>query len=410
MRILLQNGIFHPNVIGGAERSSWLLARKLSERGHHVDALATTGRVAGAPRKIVERSLPGLSGVVHEAPVAGLYDLIEDEDARRPSLLARGIHHFQQIHSPRWLMLAGRVIDACRPDVLHTNTITGMTPAVWQAARRRGVPVVHTLRDYHLLCPRTTLLHGDGRECDDPRLPCRILAAAKLPRTALVDVVTSPTRFVLERHRRAGGFPDARAEVVFNAVETYPDDLPDRRGRRTVTGLYLGQLDDHKGVSLLMDTLRDLFTDPAAARLRFAFAGAGPRAAVVARFCEASAGRAASHGFVQGDDKDALLRAADFLVVPSIWNDNFPRVILDAFSYGLPVIGSSRGGIPEIVHPGIDGRIVEPETDALAAAMRGYLDDDATRLAHGAAGLVECRRYAVDKQIDLFEEIYRSLG
>jgi hypothetical protein len=79
VKILVQNNVFYPNVIGGAEMSSWLLAVELTRRGWEVDAMATTGR-HGRGTEITTRPIPQCDGVVYEAPGTGLVDLY----VRRP--------------------------------------------------------------------------------------------------------------------------------------------------------------------------------------------------------------------------------------------------------------------------------------------------------------------------------------
>ena len=406
MKILLANSIFHPNIIGGAEKFAHILACRLSSRGHHVDVLASDGR-SGSSRQLSRRRVDGVSGRIHEAVAEGLYDLLDQDGSH--SLATRAVHHAMNARSRRWRSLAREVIDEIRPDLLHTNTVVGMTTAIWLAARDAGLPVVHTLHDYHLLCPRTTLLRSNGSECLDSPLPCRLLAWAKMRASAAVDVVTSPSRFVLDRHLCGGGFSTAEARVVPNAVESLPDAIPDRSGRDTVTGLYLGQLDGHKGIPLLLEAIAALAAGPGNERLRFVFAGEGPLANDVQSFAAADPDRVRYAGFVKGREKEDLLGEADFLVLPSVWNDNFPLVILDAFSHGIPVIGSARGGIPEVVTDGRNGRIVQPQSAAIAEAMRAYVVDDRLRLRHGADAAATARDYTVDRQVDMFEEIYAEL-
>ncbi|MGG7377432.1 glycosyltransferase, partial [Escherichia coli] len=56
-------------------------------------------------------------------------------------------------------------VAAARPDVVHTNNLPGVTTAIWEVSRQLGIPVVHTIHDYYLLCPRVTLQRRDGRPC-----------------------------------------------------------------------------------------------------------------------------------------------------------------------------------------------------------------------------------------------------
>jgi glycosyltransferase involved in cell wall biosynthesis len=409
VKILIQNNVFYPQVIGGAEMSSWLLAVELTRRGWEVDALATTGR-HGRSRELHSRPIPDATGTVYEAAGAGFVDLyVDGAPPPPPNLLVRGVHHFAQIRSLRWEQLADEVFERVQPDVLHTNTIVGITGSIWRAARKRDIPVLHTLRDYFLLCPRTTLLRSSGVDCERAPLPCRILRQAKLPATECVDAVTAPSRFVLDRHLREGAFPNAVAEVVPNACESVPDEFPDRDGGGPVRGLFLGQLDHHKGVGILMEALEELF-DGDGGRLEFDFGGVGPLEPELRALCARFPGRLRYHGMVNGEQKSGLLRQAHFVTVPSVWNDNFPRTMLDAFSHGLPVIGTRRGGIPEVVRDRREGIVVEPEPAELVAAIRLYLDDPTLRLAHGAAAHRRAREYTLDRQVGRFEELYRRLA
>jgi glycosyltransferase involved in cell wall biosynthesis len=275
-------------------------------------------------------------------------------------------------------------------------------------------------------------------------VPCRLLRAAKRSTTAGIDAVTAPSRFVLQRHLDHGFFTDVIAEVVPNA---HAGPLPPASGTPggaigaatgpptgtatgteaagepasgsatspadedggPVQGLFLGQLDDHKGVPQLLAALEGLFATPELASLRFAFAGRGPREPAVREFCDRHPDRAAFHGMVRGDAKEALLRASRFLVLPSVWNDNFPRTMLEAFAHAMPVVGARRGGIPEVVQDGRSGRIVEPEPDQLAAAIRDYTLDRGLLRRHGAQARVRAEDYTLERQVAAFVALYERV-
>ncbi|HOX24689.1 MAG TPA: glycosyltransferase family 4 protein [Candidatus Krumholzibacteria bacterium] len=408
LRVLIANSTFYPQVVGGAEMSTWLLARELSARGVHVDALATTGFLDAGPRDtLASRRLDGIAGEILEAASGGRQHLLARPGEAAPGLVTRGLHHFQQVHDQRWRRLALAALERTRPDVVHTNTIVGMSAAVWEAARARGVPVVHTLRDYHLLCPRTTLQRSSGAQCAGGPLPCQMLRYLKRRHTDGVSLVTAPSRYVLDRHAAFGFFREIRREVVPNACEGEPPAYrePPAGSRR---GLFLGQLDHHKGVGVLLAALRSVLADPPP-DFGFDFAGRGPLQADVEAFAAGHPDRVRFHGMVQGDAKQALLRDCAFVVVPSVWHDNFPRTLLDAYMHGRPVIGSRRGGIPEVVRDGETGALVEPEPAPLAAAIRRYAADPTLSRAQGLAARVEADRYTLARQADRFLAIYGDL-
>ena len=410
MRILLQNSLFYPHLAGGTERSLYSLAQELSAAGHVVDILTTTGKPQGAPEVLTAREIPGISGKIYQAPASGLYEVVPLKGKQAPSALDRTIHHALNVYSYRWLRLTRKFVTLRRPDVLHTNNLVGMTCTLWRAAREHRLRIVHTIRDLHLLCPRTTMLRADGTSCTRLCWSCRLFSHFKLRATRQVDVVTSPSRYTLERHLHFGGFRGVRAEVVPNACEVIPAVIPDRTTRTAVQGLYLGSLAPHKGLSPLLSALAQLFADPACEALRFVFAGEGELKNAVEDFCRQHAKRCAYLGIVEGEAKQQVLRESDFVVIPSLWSETFGRVILDGFSYGLPVIGSDRGGIPEIIRHESDGQIVPPEPEALGKAMARYVHDHELRRRHGRRARERIHEFSLQKQVERFLRLYRPEG
>ncbi|MHB8079305.1 MAG: glycosyltransferase [Candidatus Krumholzibacteriia bacterium] len=405
MRILLVNSVFHPQQIGGAEAVVLHLSRAFTARGHAVDVLATTGRRAGRWR-LAERTVEGVAGTVREAPFVGLYDLLDDGGRPAP-LPVRAVHHTMQARAAAWERLAREALRRARPDVVHTHNLAGLTTAVWRAARREGVPVVHTLHDYQLLCPRTTLLHRRGTLCDAPPLPCRLLARAKLAATAGVDIVTAPARFTLERHLASGAFAGARAVVVRNAPEPPPGPPPDRPDT-PARGLFMGQLQVHKGVRELLAATARLLGPDGPPDFALALAGVGPLAGEVAAFCARHGDRCRCLGRVTGAARETAFATAAFLVLPSRWHEVAPLAILEAQGRGLPVVASLRGGIPELVTDGEDGLLVEPEPAPLAAAMARYARDPGLRRRHAAAALRRAAGWTPEQQVEAYLDLYRQ--
>ncbi|MFN0088685.1 MAG: glycosyltransferase [Acidimicrobiales bacterium] len=311
------------------------------------------------------------------------------------------------------------MIAACRPDVVHAhNLFPLLSPAIYDACRDARVPVVQTLHNYRLICPAATLLR-DGRPCElcvtgsayqAVRYGCyrgsRLgsLAVARLVEhhrragtwSSKVDRFVALSRFAKGR-LVAGGLP---AELIavsgnFAADRGPPDDGAERHGL-----LYVGRLGEEKGIRVLL---------AAAARAGVALrvAGDGPLAPLV----RAAAGVTFLGPLAAGAVAAEMARAAA-LVVPSLWYEAFPMVLVEAFAAGLPVLASGLGSLAELVEDGVTGRHVTPgSADALADAMVWAVANGAVLAGMGrrARAIYEAE-HTPDAAYARMVAIYRSVG
>ena len=181
--------------------------------------------------------------------------------------------------------------------------------------------------------------------------------------------------------REAIGHPDVR--VLPNPV--LPVDLPADVAREPQTLLFLGRLEEAKGVFVLIEALARL----AGVRpgLRAILAGEGDLAAV--RAAAAAAGvaeRIELPGWVAGEAKACLLARAGILVLPSRF-EGVPMALLEAQAAGLPVVATRVGGIPQVIAEGDNGMLAEPDDVAsLVAALKPLLADAALAGRMGETG------------------------
>lgn len=278
-----------------------------------------------------------------------------------PGALAR-----QTLWSRRTVRELTAEIARFRPDVIHVhNTLPLLSPALYWAAARAGVPVVQTLHNFRLMCLNALFLR-QGRVCEDcvGRLPWRgvargcyrgsraasgVLAGMLGLHRALGTYRHKVTRYIaLNDFCRdrfiAGGLPAGRVVVKPNFVDAPPPPTGPREGL-----LYVGRLSVEKGIATLAQALRDV---PGAA-LRVA--GEGPEAG-----CLNGVPGVLRLGALPADAVRGEMERAQALVVPSIWYENFPRILVEAFAAGLPVIASRIGALAAIVTDGTTGLLFEP--------------------------------------------------
>jgi glycosyltransferase involved in cell wall biosynthesis len=110
-------------------------------------------------------------------------------------------------------------------------------------------------------------------------------------------------------------------------------------------------------------------------------------------------------------DKAKIFGSMDICVVPSCFGDPFPTVAMEAGVYGLPVVASHIGGLPEIIEDGVTGWLVEPNSPAPMAEKIQWLIEHPDRgRAMGAAGRAKVfQQFTVEKMVAEFETLFKAV-
>lgn len=277
-----------------------------------------------------------------------------------------------------------------RPDVIHIHHLL-LFGVEGLDMLRRAAPqarLVVTLHDYFLICPMEgQLLTADDRLCEGPSpTRCRGCfqgrAAADFAlrdlglRDALrmADQLVAPSTFLRDRFV-AAGWPASRLIVMPNAVAP-GDPAPHRAspdGRRDRFAVF-GNVNKFKGTLVALRASARLSSQGVGHRLAIHGGTAWQTEAFMAAFDAAlgAAPDATHHGAYRPEDLPRLMAEVDWVVVPSIWFENAPLVILEAFRHRRPVICGGVGGMAELVTDGVNGlHVPVGDPGGLAAAMAG---------------------------------------
>jgi glycosyltransferase involved in cell wall biosynthesis len=338
MHVLFVNARYSPEGIAGPAFTTQFLAEQLVRENDRATVVCRTER----------------TGIV-ENEVNGVRVLRVGLDVSAPSLLKS----------------LATVLDADRPDVIHTLFPKGF-PLDELAAMGKGrrIPIVHTLLAFFLLCPYGSLMRA-GQRCQTQCPDCRAATRANRRFAAQIDAVAGISRFMLDLHCHWGLFQDTPIQRVIHdgyqapALASAPQDVdvPLRLG-------YLGRLDPLKGIDLLLHTLT---TELGERAWTLALGGRGDPAHEKALRTRYGDSRICFLGFVEPTE---LLSRIDVLIVPSLWEEPFPRVLIEAYAHGVAVVGSKRGGIPEGIEPGRTGLVFDPDDQGgLARAIAMLLED-----------------------------------
>ena len=324
-----------------------------------------------------------------------------------------------------WIEALARVIAAQRPQILHLHGLDRIGAEVLPVLRRLApqARIVMTLHDFQMLCANDGLLTtSDGQRCAGPDpercrscVPAQTGASHALRRAhllallRLVDLFIAPSQFLRDKFI-AWGIEPARIRLLANAVAPFAPVAESARSRPDRFA-YFGNIAPHKGVLTLLSAAQRL----AGAELRIDLHGGllHPEPDFAAAFAAAltAAGPLVQHhGGSRREELPGLLQRCDWVVMPSLWWENAPLVLLEARAAGRPVICSGIGGMAEIVADGVTGLHVPPGDAATLAEVMGRVAGDAAlhrRLAQGQrkAQTPEAHKGFVKEHL----EIYRSL-
>lgn len=355
MNITILNSLFPPHQYGGAEKSVALLAEALAETGDRVSVVSLHRGSAAAQDRT--------GGVlVHRLPLRNLY--WPWTDAARPSSLKRLAWHLKDVWNTKAARDLGALLDRERPDVLHVNTMAGFSPSIWREAKRRGIPIVQTLRDYGLVCSRAALFRN-GRVCHTRCGDCRLLTATRHVASRAPDLVVSNSRFVIDEHRRHGLFRETPSEIIYNIadVDLAPVRRPSFAEAPDLVFGHISRVEPEKGIEVILAALRML----PAKGWRLKVAGRGV-ANYVDRLQEASRGLPVEWmGFMAPAD---FYAGVDTVLISSVWHEPLPRTLIESLAAGKSTICSDSGGIPEISALGpVTATYPSTNAAALAEAM-----------------------------------------
>jgi len=418
---------FPPDTWAGTEVYTLNLAREMQRRGHRVTILARApGAEDGPPDFSVQAGeFEGLRvlRLVHRLAHRSIRDTFE-----RPEVDAA----FR------------RVLDAERPDLVHFMHLIHFSSGLVDVARGRGLPTVITCHDFWSICARVQLIRPNGVRCEQNMgLGCALCLQEKhlgwidalkgldpaarplLSRVsrALEDVADrnasvlaaygradlriSPSRFLRSKLVLSAGFDPETFLFSDNGMAT--DSLRDFRKRPDPAGRirfgFVGSLVWYKGAEIMLKAMRRLLGTQAVLSIHGDFdPGRDPHHAALL-------GLAGSNVSFRGRFDNAKLSEVyadiDVLLVPSVWWENSPITIHEAFLTGTPVVASGIGGMAEYVRDGVDGLHFAVGDDAdLAAKMRRFLEEPglAARLAQGAPAVK-----TIEQDAAATETRYRAL-
>jgi len=324
-----------------------------------------------------------------------------------------------QSANPWAAMRLRRVLAAFQPDVVHVKMfLTQLSPLILPLLR--SIPSLYHVVWYRPICPLGTKLLPNGTQCYSPPgaicyrtgcLPARdwlpLMLQMKLWRhwRGVFDLIVANSEPVKRRLIAEGIDP---VEVVLNAA---PFREPRSSLSPALTLVFAGRLVREKGVDVLLRAFAKIGNQLPEAKLLIC--GDGPeRAAIENLVTELGlTGRVSMLGFKSNEEVWRIFREAWVVAVPSIWQEPFGQVAIEAMMNGVALVASRSGGLGEIVCHGKTGFLVSPgDSNELAAALLRVLSDRKLAEQLGQAGHQRAiTEFSETKFVDRFIQLYGSI-
>ncbi|MFH0876168.1 MAG: glycosyltransferase family 4 protein [archaeon] len=333
MKILLTTSFYPPYHIGGDAVHVKYLAEGLAKRGHNVHVMFSVDAYK-FKKKGNFNGIENLNNVTFH-PLSSPLGKFEP------------ILNYSLTTMPYTFGYFERLIKNNNFDVVHHHNISLLGEGILK--KLGGYVNLYTAHDYWLVCPKFSRF-SQGRVCDakkgcfscclrdrKPYPVARIFQGFK-KHASDIDAIICPSDFMANAISKE--FKKCR--IIYNFITTENKTIENEINAKYKKGnyfLFAGILENEKGIMELISIFKKN-------KKNLIIAGDGPLKAEVQR---ESLDNINYVGWLKPNELHSFIRGCNAVIIPSVCEENFPTIALEALSYGKPVIGSDKGGIPEIV-------------------------------------------------------------
>jgi glycosyltransferase involved in cell wall biosynthesis len=446
MKILLVSHFFPPEHNAGAEKRTLGYALELRKLGHEVHVVC-----AGKWDSGIAHWNGYTDEVFQDIPVRRVnLNWMAAADPNR-SLYENPV---VQSHFEEWL-------GEWKPDIVHIISLITLSLSVISAVQKAGLPILFTLTDFWLICPKISLVRGSGALCDgrttgwdclecmlwdskvrrslNSVLPARAAAStlqwiSKQPsanrlrglrgmaldmddrkqrvveKVQAVDRFTAPSTFLGSVMENCGVLGKS-VQIIHSGHDLSSLVLAPKKERTgSLRFGFIGQMIPVKGLHLLISAFQAAAASLPAQLLIYGGAETNPDYARTLQ--EETRGNSAIQwmGSFPHSQLGEVLSGLDVLVVPSQWHENNPRVIQEAFASHTPVIASNVGGIAEFVQHEINGLLFEhtSETDLEGQIRRILTEPELLLRLEAGIRPVKTNAEEMSELVAIYQELIKA--
>ncbi|HPO11426.1 MAG TPA: glycosyltransferase family 4 protein [bacterium] len=410
MKILLINNIHY--IRGGSERIYFETANLLKEAGYEVIFFSTKNE------KNIKTEFKEY-----------FVDDLDYSNVKSNKLFKNIKMLFHSLYSFKVRRALEEVLKKEKPDIAHIQNIYfWISPSILSLFKKYNVKVVQTLHDYHLMCPNFKFLSHDKicEKCANRKFyNCTKNKCIKnsyiysLASTIeayfvngfdfyrkYVDIFIAPSDFLRNKYIDIGKIDKNKIVTIKNFVDLESNINKEQELDNYI--LFFGRLAEGKGIDLLIKSMKYVNND-----IKLKIVGDGNYKDNLKQLCNSLGleSRIEFTGYKEGDELNNIINKARIVLVPSIWYENCPMVILESFSRKKFVIATDIGAIPEFVKDNTTGVLfkLNDEKDLALKINENYYDKDKIKNigenAYNYVKIYHNKQYYLDNILKIYNKL-----
>lgn len=346
----------------------------------------------------------------------------DNSEIKEFTLLQKMCFPFAVLFSLKTYREIKKVIQKEAIDILHVhNTLSLISPAVYLAGLKCGVPVVQTLHNFRIICPNA-LLYRDGHICEDcleQGMGCALRHKCYRGSYAqtLVSVLRIKVYGMLGIYKKINYICITnfnknkiirKALIQSDRIFVKPNFTTDincfiEYNKRHYPFIFVGRIEEIKGIKVILEAWRILGNNAP----KLLVCGNGPLEGWCQEYIERYHLAVEMRGYVPNDKVRYLIADSRVLIQASQVYEAFSLTIIEAYSVGTAVLGSNRGNVRDLVQDGVTGMLFDTESpESLAEKVLAIRDRDMSE---------ECKKnylgsYSVQSNYKRLMEIYRKVA
>ncbi|HCB1919079.1 TPA: glycosyltransferase family 4 protein [Citrobacter braakii] len=342
MNVAIINSYFIPIFKGGAENSINHLIRELRKCNNINNLIVISLSPVHKELTLIEDNGIMLCYIPY------LYNICPLTQNR--SKLDKILWYLEDFHSTKSFDIVLNLLVKYEIDIVNTNNLAGFSSSLLKFIHSKGYKIIHTIRDYYFMCLKGNLNHVG---CNNKQgIICNTLTSLRKYNSNYVYAVVGNSKYILDLHLKNNYFKNSKIKrYIYNGFSR-PDEIKTKKNKFYRIG-YIGRICAEKGVELFIKSSLKVAPDH-----EIIIAGDGD-----VNYISKLKEKYTKVKFLGHVPSSEFYNSVDFVVVPSLWPEPLARTVFESFFYGLPVIGSNRGGIPESIEDNINGFIFNPEIE-----------------------------------------------